>query len=92
MHIEPLIQVVETRDEIIITADLPYAEKDSIEIKAESRKIEIFAACKKFSNFSFYSSVSLPSEVDLEKAKAKFRRGILEIRLPKKKGIAIEVE
>jgi len=92
MHIEPLVHVLETRDEVIITADLPYAEKESIEIKAGGRKIEIFAECKKLGYASFYSSISLPCDIELSRAKAKFRRGILEIRLPKKKGIAIEIE
>ena len=34
---------------------------------------------------SFYRRIALPAEVQPEKAKAKYRDGVLELRLPKQK-------
>jgi HSP20 family molecular chaperone IbpA len=99
--IEPLCNVSVTDEEVIITADLPYTDPDKItvepvandllEIKAEiKRKVSFheFGITHRQGEFQFFRCVNrIPVAVDLKKMKTKFKRGILEIRLPRKKGI-----
>lgn len=95
--LEPLIDVNEHGDEIIITSDLPCVEKEDIDIYATRNTLEINAKMKKeycfkrwgtlqkrISFSSFRKVIELPSIVDVKNIKSRFIRGILEIRLPKK--------
>ncbi len=95
--LEPLIEIKEYGNEIIITADLPSVEKDDIEVYATENTLEINAKMRKkyrFErwgtmqrgvSFSFFRKViELPSQVDIENVKSRFSKGVLEIILPKK--------
>jgi len=104
--IEPLCNVFVAPDEVIVTADLPFSEPDSIKVEPIDRKtLEISAKMKRrvccddlgifhqtgeFSTFNCQTRIPVP--VDLGRRKAKFKKGILEIRLPRKKGYEIKVE
>jgi len=88
---EPLMHVSENEKEVTITVDLPHAEKKSIKVKAERRRVEIFAECRHFGE-RFYVYADMPSSINPKKSKARFRQGILEIKLPKEKGMAIKIE
>lgn len=104
--IEPLCNVFVTPDEVIVTADLPFSDPDSIKIEPIDRNIlEVSAKIKRkvccedlgiiyqrgeFSTFN--CQIRIPVPVNLEKREAKFKKGILEVRLPRKKGYEIKVE
>jgi len=104
--IEPLCNVFVTPDEVIITADLLSSDPDSIEIELiDERTLEISAKMKRriccedlgithqkgeFSTFNCQTHIPVP--VDMEKQEAKFKKGILEVRLPRKKGYEIKIE
>ncbi len=92
------VDIAESNKEIFIKADLPGFEKDEVKLKATSRTIRITAEKKKQvvekgktyykQERSFGSAqrfLSLHSEVDPDKVKAKFQKGVLEITLPKVK-------
>ncbi|MHA1593958.1 MAG: archaeal heat shock protein Hsp20 [Candidatus Baldrarchaeia archaeon] len=89
---EPLIDVIEGDEEIIVVAETPGVEKDEIELHATERELEIKAGDK------YYKKLELPTEVIPEKAKATYKNGVLEIRIPRKtpkekpKGTRIKVE
>jgi len=97
--LEPLSYIEDKKDQIVVTVDLPYVEdrkdisikvtEDSLEIRAEIKKAikwERWGTVQKHIEFkSFEKMVKLPSKVDPKKAKATFRRGILDISLPKVK-------
>lgn len=103
---EPLVYVDESEDRVIITADLPCVEKKDIRINATEDSIELEAKLKtpfKFERWgvlqkkacfgSFKKVITLRSRIEPEKAKAKFRKGILRITIPKigrKREIKIE--
>lgn len=93
----PLVEVQENPEEIIVTADLPYVDKENIDIKATETSLDIDAKMRNAVRFErwgtvqrevsfncYHKSIKLPSRVDPEKAKAEFRGGILSISLPKK--------
>ena len=104
--LEPLCDVLVKSDRVIVTADLPRADPESIRISGVSDDlIEITAKMKMKVNFEdlgithrrgeftcFSCRVPLPVPVDVSKAKARFRKGILEVVLPRKRGYEIKVE
>jgi len=94
----PFCDLQETDSEVIITAELPGVSKDNIQINATENEVEIKAERRaeqeeKSGSYlrrervhsSFYRRISLPAEVVPEKAKARYRDGVLELRLPKQK-------
>lgn len=105
--IEPLTEVYEEEDEIIVRMDMPFVEdKSNIKINVSEQSVHIEARIKRIIHyekwgtfqrevkfFKYTKRMSLPSKVDPEAAKARFKNGILEIRLPKKeKPFTIPIE
>ncbi|MDN5347993.1 MAG: hypothetical protein PWP65_1557 [Clostridia bacterium] len=96
----PRLDIYQTEDEIVATADLPgLASKDDVEITATNDSLTIrgeirrdnevgeqnyYRAERFYGNFA--RTISLPAQVIPEKATATYRNGILEIRLPKAAG------
>ncbi len=93
---EPVVDIEETDNEIIVRAELPGMEKEDIDIEATEDTLIIAAKHKKeeikrgksavFARrgfIGFYREIPLPTEVIPEKAKATYRNGVLEIILPK---------
>jgi len=91
-EIEPLVDVIEDKDEIWVIAELPGADKDKIKVKIIDNKLIIRAEGDK----KYYKEIELPAEVDPDSAKASYKNGVLEIRLKKKveesEGKEIKVE
>lgn len=104
--LEPLFNVFVSSDKVIVTADLPKADPESIRISRISDDlIEITAKMKMKINFEdfgvthrkgeftqFCCRIPLPVPVEVSGAKARFIRGVLEITFPRKKGYEIKVE
>jgi len=90
---EPLVDVVETDDEVKVVAELPGVEKDQIQLYATERTLTISVDTPER---KYYKELELPAEVDPSTAKSKYRNGILEVVLkkaPKKpKGVRLKVE
>lgn len=95
--LEPLTNFMETDDEIIITADLPYVRKENIEIHVTDDMLDLKATLEQPVRFAqwgtiqrrtefskFHKHIKLPSNVAVNQVDAIFKGGILEIRLPKK--------
>jgi len=85
---EPLTDVIETENEIIIVAETPGIDKQDIQLNSTENEVEIKAGDK------FYKKVKLPAVTIPEQAKASYKNGILEIKIPKKekKGRGIKIE
>ncbi len=104
--LEPLCNVFITIDEAVVTADLPNTDPKSIKVEAVNEdSIEIRAKMKRklqFDDFgithrrgefsSFRCQVNIPVPVDTKQMKIDFKRGVLEVRLPRKKGHEIKIE
>lgn len=104
-RLEPLTQVTETLDKIIVTMDLPMVRKQDIHLTIEEDHVKVEASlqrCVKYERWriqgqfefkSFYKILRLPARVNHEEAKAKFKSGVLSIEIPKSvKGHKITVE
>lgn len=104
---EPYIDIIDRGREIEVVADLPGVRKEDIDITIDGNLLKISAENKsgaeeKEENYiyrertfkKFMRSITLPTEVDPEKAKSSFKDGILRIALPKKesRGKKIRIE
>lgn len=89
---EPLLNVLEQDDEIVVLAEMPGAEKEKIEVEAREDSLTISASNH---NRKYYKEFMLPTKVDPKSGRAFYKNGILEIRLKKlerQKGERISVE
>lgn len=104
--LEPLCNVSVTPDEVVVIADLPNTnpdtikvgpiDQDTLEIKAEmKRKVRFneFGITHRQGEFQYFRCLNhIPVPVDAKRMKTKFTRGILEVHLPRKKGYKVKVE
>jgi HSP20 family protein len=92
----PNVDVSETKDEIVVTAEMPGLKKEDIKLSVQDNVITLSGEKKseeekKDANFyrlersfgSFCRSFTLPTPVEAEKIKASFKDGILKVTLPK---------
>lgn len=97
--IEPLREVTVTPTEVIVTVDLPYAKEETVQIKVvDESSVEIFAEMRKKIRLNelgvthregviqrFHGWIRIPVRVDMGKMKIQHKKGILEIKLPRKR-------
>jgi HSP20 family protein len=106
----PAVDLYEDKGEVVAKVELPGLDKDEIEVNITDHLLTIRGEKKheeeiREDNFyraersrgSFSRSVDLPEEVDTERARASFKNGLLEIRMPKteeakQKGKRVNVE
>ena len=94
----PSVDISETDDGFIVTADAPGMSADDIKISVANNVLTLRGEKRnvreeKEENFhrverafgSFERTFSLPSTVDSENIRAKYKAGVLEVRLPKSK-------
>ena len=78
--LEPLVDVVEENDEIIVVAEVPGVERDEIKVRIKGTSLTIHADNPER---PYHTVIDLPSEVRKEDAKSAIRNGVLEVRLKK---------
>jgi HSP20 family protein len=91
----PAIDLAETPDAILLTAELPGVEPSMIDLSVTGNVLtlrgvkpadgaETPGALRERKYGPFHRQVALPGEVDFDKAQAEVRQGVLKIRLPRK--------
>ena len=92
----PAIEVFEKEDKFVVKAELPGMKEEDVDVsvvgdalsikgerKAESEvKEEDYYRCER-SYGSFFRSIALPSNVDVQKIEASYEDEVLEVSLPK---------
>jgi len=104
-YMRPVSETYVDGDEVVVVIELPAASKESIDLRVREGEVEVEAgfseelkkAAPKYSLFKskgYRTVISLPKDVDAEKAKATFRDGVLVVKIPvqKPKGVAVKVE
>ncbi len=81
-HRKPLVDVIETDDEIQVIAEMPGVNKEDIDLGASETKLEIRAEGE---SRKYHEVVELPDEIDPDSAKARYNNGVLEVILKKKR-------
>ena len=92
----PKVDVIDREDEVVIRAEVPGVDKKDLDVSMTEHSVTIKGETSKehkeekgdyyrseISRGSFVRTVALPCEVDTDKAKAKFKDGLLELTLPK---------
>jgi HSP20 family protein len=92
----PSIDIYEEGDDVVVKTELPGMDKKDIDVNLSENRITISGEKKKEekvdkknyyrlerSHGSFSRTFTLPAEVQTDKAKASFKKGILEVRIPK---------
>ena len=77
-RIEPLIDVIEEDDEIIVVAELPGVERDEIKVRIKGTVLTIHVENP---SRPYHKEIELPGNVKKELAKSAIRNGVLEVRL-----------
>jgi HSP20 family protein len=106
----PMVDIYEEDDKLVVKCDLPGMTRDDIEINLTDDTITISGEKRKEEKVekknyfrleraygAFKRSFALPVEVDTDKAKASFKDGVLEVKIPKteaakQKGHKIKIE
>jgi HSP20 family protein len=92
----PPVDVHETNDAFVVTAELPGMSREDIEITLENNILRLsgerkFERDEKKDNYhriersygAFTRSFALPTQVDAERVQAEFKDGVLTITVPK---------
>ena len=92
----PTVDIFEDGNDVVVKAELPGIKKEDIEVNISDDVITISGEKKSEEKVekkdyyrlertfgSFTRSLQLPAETQTDKAKASFRDGILEVRMPK---------
>jgi HSP20 family molecular chaperone IbpA len=96
--IEPLRETLVTPTEVIVTVDLPYTRKDTVHAKPVSNtSLEISAKMKQKIRLDdlgvihckgefqrFHCHIRIPVPVNMKNMDIHYKKGILEIHLPRK--------
>ncbi len=94
----PTVDIFEEKDKMIIKAELPGINKEDLDVSITENTVTISGEKKQEEKVerkdyhreerrygSFCRRFRLPEDVDADKAEASFKKGVLEIRLPKTK-------
>ena len=94
--VTPDVDIFEDGNDVVVKAELPGMKKENIEVNLTDDMITVSGEKKKEEKIekkdyyrversygSFTRSFKLPKDVQSDKAKATFKEGVLEIRVPK---------
>ena len=92
-YIKPAVNIIETEEGLTLTADIPGASKDALEVNVEKGILTVSAPLvwkipgnptyTEFELASYYRQFSIPESLDHQKAKATLANGILTLTVPK---------
>lgn len=101
------VDIKEQKGDVVVTADLPGVQKEDIDLKADSEKLEIAAQSsqevkeenekylrRERSARHYRRSISWPSPVDAESITAEYKEGVLRVEAEKEEeeGRNIDIE
>jgi len=92
----PAVDVIDRSDHILVRAEVPGVEKENLEVSVSDNIVTIRGITKReeekeegeyyrreMTQGEYSRSVNIPAEVDGDAAKATFKDGVLELKLPK---------
>ena len=97
--IQPLYNLFVTTEEVVLTVDLPYVEQKSVKLKRSTEdSIEVYAETNRKITFKdlgikhrrgeftcYHAIMRMPVPVNEKKITKKFKRGLLEVHIPRVK-------
>ncbi|WP_309492570.1 Hsp20/alpha crystallin family protein [Candidatus Hecatella orcuttiae] len=105
-ELQPLTNIQETEENVIVTIDLPCVRKEDIKLHITKDSLKVEAPTRQCIQFEpwgpfqrqvefevFRKILKLPTTVEAKKARARFQGGILEVTIPKKTvGFEVPIE
>ena len=95
-EVSPAMDIFEEGGDIVMKAEIPGMKKEEIHVDIDERTVTVSGEKKKEEKVerkdyvrlertygSFARTFALPAEVQTDKARATFKNGVLEIRVPK---------
>jgi len=95
-EVSPMVDIFEEGDNLVVKAEIPGMKKEDIEVNLTADMVTISGEKKQEEKVekkdyyrlersygSFTRSFRLPKEVQTDKAKATFKEGVLEVKVPK---------
>jgi HSP20 family molecular chaperone IbpA len=95
----PDVDIIERKDDIVVTADMPGVDDKSIDITLEKNVLTIYGAVEpempanhrlaasEYGVGDYQRSFTLTDEIDREKIQASVNNGVLKIILPKAEAV-----
>ena len=90
---QPILDIQDRGDHFSVTAELPGFSKDEVQVRIDSRGLELRAdksesskgekGAYQKSSRSYYQYLSLPDQVITEKIDGTMKNGVLDLKLPK---------
>lgn len=77
---EPLVDIVETNDEVRIVVEMPGVEKSDIQLHGTEDALTISVDTPQY---KYRKEVTLPAKVKVKEAKSTYKNGVLEVVIPK---------
>jgi HSP20 family protein len=74
--------VIPGENEIRVIVELPGVEKEDIKLSGKADKLTISVDAHER---KYYKEIELPTKVDIKNATSKYKNGVLDITVPKKK-------
>jgi HSP20 family protein len=94
-YYSPSVDIVETRDDLLLHADMPGVHAGDIDIRFENGELSIHGKTtgrraenlnfllREYELGDFYRTFAISEAIDTEKIAAEFKDGVLVLRLPK---------
>jgi HSP20 family protein len=79
---DPLVDIVDDQDELIVVAEIPGVRKEDIELSATEHTLAIRAKSDETGR-NYEKEVDLPAKINPNIARARYSHGILEVKLQK---------
>jgi HSP20 family protein len=79
---EPLVDLIEDAEDIVVLVSLPGAKKENIKIRATKNRLTVSVDTP---NLECHEELKLPARVDPKSAHASYKNGVLEVKLEKLK-------
>lgn len=87
---EPLVDMLDEEEEVVVVAELPGVEKGDINLHASEGELTISVDTPQR---KYHKELPLPEEVDPKTVRASYKNGVLEVRFKKKgKGERIRIQ
>ena len=87
---EPLVDVLDEKEEVVVVAELPGVEKEDINLHPSERGLTISVDTPQR---KYHKELPLPEEVKPKPVKTSYKNGVLEVRFKKKgKGEKIRIQ
>lgn len=80
-EMEPLVDVFDYGDKVVVVAEMPGVDKDKIDVRITKDNKLIIKASNR--DKKYYKEIKLPRDVKPDTAKAKYKNGVLEVVIEK---------